>query len=242
MLIHIKDNIWYTPCDASTDRPNLGYVCGTHGSIMIDSGTSPAHVEYYRASLEKQGFSMPKMVFVTHHHWDHTFGMATVEKEALTIAGLRTNQKLEELKTYVWDIPHLDAYCADNRFPLFSRPHILIEYPDLKGIQVRTAQLVFDEELRIDLGGETVVMRPITSGHTDECYYLLAEQSKVLFLGDGNSEEVVGEEWIDHPEPLAQEIEELRALDFSVCVTGHVPPYTKKELLENLEERLEKCR
>ena len=239
MLHKIKENIWFTECSPETDRPNLGYVKGTDAAVMVDSGNSPAQVKEYLDAVKEAGLPEPKYVFLTHHHWDHTFGLPSVDDRMISIAGVRTNEKLREQQNYIWDAEHLDEYCADNRIPLFCKPHIHIEYPGLSGIRIHTAAIEFEKELRIELGGETAVMRHITSGHTDDCYYLLAEKAKVLFLGDGNSEECVGTQWIDHREPLAGLIRELEEIDFDYCLTGHVPVFTKEELLDNLRERLE---
>lgn len=238
MLYKITEETYYTPCSQETDRPNLGYIRGKECSVMVDSGNSPAHVQEYLKAVRENGLPVPKYVFLTHHHWDHTFGLASVDGFMISIAGSETNARLREQQAYIWDQAYLDEYCEDNRIPLFCKPHIMAEYPDLSGICIHTAVIEFEQELRIDLGDETAVMGHLTSGHTDDCYYLLAEKSKVLFLGDGNSEEVVGTEWIDHKEPLKGLIEQLEAMDFDYCLTGHVPVYTKKELLDNLKERL----
>jgi glyoxylase-like metal-dependent hydrolase (beta-lactamase superfamily II) len=238
MLNRITDDIFYTPNSSETDRPNLGYVRGTEAAVMIDSGNSPAQVREYLDALDAAGLTRPSYVFLTHHHWDHTFGLPYVDGDMISIAGTGTNAILREQQKYVWDEEHLNQYCADNRIPLFCKPHILLEYPDLGTIRIHTAKIEFDNELRIELGGETAVMRKITSGHTDECYYLLAEKAKILFIGDGDSEECVGTEWIDHKEPLQQSIRELEAIDFDYCLTGHSPLRTREELLTELKRRL----
>ncbi|MBQ8994598.1 MAG: MBL fold metallo-hydrolase, partial [Oscillospiraceae bacterium] len=78
MLIKIKESVYFTPCSAETDRPNLGSVRGEKTAIMVDSGNSPAHVQEYYEALQKEGLPLPQYVFLTHHHWDHTFGHASV--------------------------------------------------------------------------------------------------------------------------------------------------------------------
>lgn len=240
-LNRITERTYFTPCDARTDRPNLGYVLGDSMAVMIDSGNSPVQAASFLEAVERDGLPRPSVLFVTHHHWDHTFGMASLQDSMLTVAGERTNRILKEQTSYTWDAEHLDQYCTDGRIPLFCKPHILLEYPDLSEIRVSAAMLSFEEELRLDIGGEFCRMRRITSGHTSECYYLLAENSKVLFLGDANSEEVVGTDWIDHKAELEQEIRELEEIDFEYALTGHVPVFTREELLSDLKIRAEKA-
>ena len=242
MIQKITEDIWFTPYFKETDRPNLGYVRGSDASVMVDSGNSPAHTAEYLSELERKGLPFPSYVFLTHHHWDHTFGLPSLDDRVVSIAGKNTNRELRKQQKYVWDEEHLDEYCADNRIPLFCRPHILLEYPDMSRIVIHTAKLEFEGELRLDLGGETAVMRKITSGHSDDCYYLLAEKAGVLFLGDADSEEVVGTDWIDHETELAQEIWELEELEFRCCLTGHAELRTKEELLNDLRTRLNALR
>ncbi len=237
MLHRIAEGIFYTPCSERTDRPNLGYVRGGKHSFMVDAGNSPSHAAWYMSSLKEAGFPRPDFVFLTHHHWDHTFGLSSL-RDVTSIAGSRTNGILREMSGYSWSEADLDRYVAEGKIPLFCRPHILLEYPLLEKISVRPADISFEGELRMDIGGETVRMKRVTSSHTDDCYYLLCEKAKVLFLGDGKCEECVGTDWIDRKEELAGSIAELEALDFNACLTGHFPPETKETLLEDLRQRL----
>ena len=237
MLHRIAEGIYYTPCSERTDRPNLGYVRGSRLSIMVDAGNSPSHAAWYMSSLKEAGLPRPDYVFLTHHHWDHTFGLAALDG-VKSIAGSRTNDILREMSGYAWSREDLDRYVEEGRIPLFCKPHILLEYPLPEKISVRPADISFEGELRLDLGGETVRMKRISSSHTDECYYLLCEKAKVLFLGDGKCEECVGTDWIDRKAELTKCIDELEAADFRVCLTGHFPPETKETLLEDLRQRL----
>ncbi len=237
MLTKIRDNVYISKFVEYNDRPSLGYISGSRAALMVDAGNSPAHAHEFLADVSALLLNAPSYVFLTHYHWDHTFGLPAL-KGLTSIAGTGTNDMLRQHQKYIWDIPHLDEYVADNRFSLFSRPHILIEYPGLHGIEVLTASIEFEGHMTIDLGGETCSMGRVTSPHTDECHYLLAEKAKVLFLGDANCEEVVGERWIDNREKLEQEILELDALDFITCVTGHFEPMTKEQLLCGFKNRL----
>lgn len=237
MLERITDDIFYTPCSEKTDRPNLGYIRGTEHCFMVDAGNSPSHVAYYMSSVREKGLPLPDYVFLTHHHWDHTFGLPYLDG-VMSIAGERTNGILKDMCGWSWSEADLEKYVEDGKIPLFCRPHILLEYPLPEKIKVKAADISFDGSLRMDIGGETILMKHLTSGHTDECYCLLCERAGVLFIGDGDSEEVVGTEWIDHRDELTASIAELEAIDFTCCVDGHRPPKTKEELLDGLRRRL----
>ena len=96
MIQKITEDIWFTPYFKETDRPNLGYVRGSDASVMVDSGNSPAHTAEYLSELERKGLPFPSYVFLTHHHWDHTFGMHAVN--GLCLANVKTNKYLSEWK------------------------------------------------------------------------------------------------------------------------------------------------
>ena len=58
-------------------------------------GNSESHVKDYNYALRKKGFKKPKYCVITHGHWDHTFGMHSLDVE--TIAHDKTNEELERM-------------------------------------------------------------------------------------------------------------------------------------------------
>ena len=114
MLHALAPRVYYTECTAETDRPNLGYIRGDRYALMVDAGNSPAHTAAYLAALSERGFPPPDHVFLTHHHWDHTYGLASLAG-VTAIAGERTAARMEEAMGYVWDMPHFDALIESGR-------------------------------------------------------------------------------------------------------------------------------
>ncbi len=240
-MTRLTDRVYVTPCEERNDRPCLGYIKGERLSVMVDAGNSPAHAAEFLRAAADNGLCAPSLVLLTHHHWDHTFGLAGI-KNAVSVALCDTADELRRLKGYVWDDARLEGYVADNRVPLFCKPHLKCEYPELDKIEIRLPDIETEGGFRIDIGGETVRFFRVTSPHTDECACVLAERSGVLFIGDANCEQVVGEAWIDDAVKLGREIKELERVDFSLCVAGHMPPMSRDELLAELEERAGRLR
>lgn len=238
-MTEVARGVYVTPCEERNDRPYLGYIRGGRMSVMVDAGNSPAHAAEFLQAAAEEGLRPPSMVMLTHHHWDHTFGLAGI-KGALSVSLRDTADELRRLRGYTWDEEHLDGYIADNRIPLFCRPHLKCEYPDLSKIAIALPDVETEGGFSIDIGGETVRFFRVTSPHTDECACVLAERAGVLFVGDANCEEVVGEDWLDNSVKLARETDELERVDFALCVAGHMPPMSKEELLSGFRERLEK--
>ena len=94
----------------------------------------------------------------------------------------------------------------------------------------------------MDIGGERLLIRKIGSPHTDDCTAMLCEKERVLFIGDANSEELIEDRWVDNAEGLEALISDLGKMEFDYCLSGHVPLYTKKELMDKLNTRLDAVR
>ena len=79
MKLHqLTNRIWYTEHDSATDRPTLGYIMGDRRSVMLDAGNSGAHAELFLEAVRRAGLPRPELVCISHSHWDHTFGMASL--------------------------------------------------------------------------------------------------------------------------------------------------------------------
>lgn len=113
-LKQITPHIYYTECDARTDRPVLGYILGSSQSVMVDAGNSTRHIADYNHALKQAGLPEPAYCVITHWHWDHTFGMHAVKAE--TIAHKNTNRELSRMSAWEWTDSVLPAgHSCDSR-------------------------------------------------------------------------------------------------------------------------------
>ena len=60
-LKRLTEHIWYMPFEEERDRPNLGYVKGSHWSLAIDAGHSAAHTREFYSLLEKENLPLPSL-------------------------------------------------------------------------------------------------------------------------------------------------------------------------------------
>ncbi len=237
MLKRITENIYYTEPVEATDRPVMGYVRGEKYSLMIEAGNSEKTVARFNADLADNGFAPADFVVVTHHHWDHCFGISSLK--AVSIALDKTNDILDDMSHWEWNDGLLTQYVADDRFPLFCEPHIRLEYPDLTEIQVKKADISFKDEMILDLGDQPCVFKKVTSPHTDDSIIVYIPNEKVVFFGDSLCEELVRDQWIDNREKLSVLIEELEAIDFDYGLEGHFLPKSKDIIMKELKARLQ---
>ena len=236
MLKKLTNNVYYTEPDESTDRPTMGYVKGNKYSLMVEAGNSAKTVHKFNSSLSELGFPKADFAVVTHSHWDHTFGLHSLE--AVSIALDKTNDILKFMENLTWSDSLLEKYVSEDIIPLFCKPHIINEYKDLSEIVVKPADISFTDEMTLDLGNQKCVFKNIVSPHTDDCVIVYIPGENCVFLGDCLCEELVGDQWIDNKEKLAVLIETLENLDFEYGLEGHFAPRKKEDILKDLKVRL----
>ena len=221
-LKRINERVWVTSFEEERDRPAIGYVRGDKYSLAIDAGHSREHVEEFYALLGKNGLPLPELTVLTHWHWDHTFAMFAIN--GLSMAEKRTEDHLQKL-IKEWDDGTEDEMKAMDE-------HIALEYRDQR-MKVVGADVVFKNEIDMDLGGIKVQCLHTESPHTDDSVLILLPKERILFFGDCISGEYP--EWIVDVERMKLLLQKLEGLDFDMAIGGHWEPESKKELLDRLE-------
>ncbi len=122
-LRRLTNHVWWLNPYADTDRPTLGVVVGSVGSLVVDAGASPAHARTLRAELERHALPPPRFVALTHWHWDHVFGLAAFDAPAL--ASLETQRIVGVMAGQDWSDAALDERVAQGREIAFCRDMLL---------------------------------------------------------------------------------------------------------------------
>ena len=180
MLEKVTDRIYYYMHNDDTDRPALGLVRGDNACLIIDAGNSPKHARELKKEIELMNIPDVKYLVVTHHHWDHTFGLN--EWNIVTIANQNT---YEYMKTYCllkYDDPSLEEAKKNKIFKNLAG--IKEEIDQREAFRPQNCTLSFTGEIKIDLGGITCYLRQIVSPHTDDSTIVYVPEEKSLFLGD----------------------------------------------------------
>ena len=221
-LKRLNEHIWYMPSEEERDRPNLCYVKGSRLGLAVDAGHSAAHVQEFYALLEKESLPLPDITVLTHWHWDHTFGMHAVH--GLTLANERTNRYLAEWKDKI-------EKNGPGEF-LAIHESIRREYAGNPEVIVKQADIVFDGELTLDLGGYTVKVIQAEAPHTDDSTLVYAENDRVLFVGDSTCHDFFTRiKRADLCEKLADTI---RKFNPAVIMEGHWVPVPPEDSLDDL--------
>ena len=225
-LKRLNKNIWLMPYEQERDRPNLCYVKGSRLGLAVDAGHSAAHVREFYALLEKENLPLPDLTVLTHWHWDHTFGMHAVH--GLTLANERTNRYLAEWKEKI-------EKNGPGEF-LAIHESIRREYPAGTEVTVRTADIVFDGELTLDLGGCTVKVVQAEAPHTDDSTLVYVENDRVLFVGDSTCHDFFT--GIKRADLCAKMADTIRKINPAVIMEGHWIPVPMEDTLEDLMTNL----
>ncbi|MCR1130737.1 MBL fold metallo-hydrolase [Clostridium botulinum] len=96
MFNKLTDRIYYMDFEQKSDRPVLGLVVGDQYSLVIDGGNSKDHAEKFLSYVKELEIPEVKYLVLTHWHWDHVFGMKTMN--LINIVHKKSNEKLEWIR------------------------------------------------------------------------------------------------------------------------------------------------
>ena len=229
MLQKITDRTYYMMNRDETDRPVLGLVIGDDCCLIVDAGNSPKHAQEFKMELDKMDLPPVKYLVVTHHHWDHTFGLK--EWDVVSIANHKTTEYMNVYRDFEYDDNSLELAKEQGVFNDFSIKCIQAEITDRENFAPELVDVSFEGEIKIDLGGITCEVRQVVSPHTDDSSLLYIPEEKTLFLGDSvYGQTIQGYNHFDDQLlfPLIYLIEEYDA-EYYVC--SHESVCTREEIV-----------
>ncbi|HEX7397923.1 MAG TPA: MBL fold metallo-hydrolase [Propionibacteriaceae bacterium] len=153
-----RDGVYVTTLEPAT--VNVGLVVGTSGALLVDSGSSPAQGQALRDSIATVTDVALRHVVVTHHHWDHTYGLGA-------FAGVETIGH-ESLAASLSSEAAREAAAEQGLAP-----------DDVVGPTTSISILAAR-----DLGGIHVEIGHFGPGHTQGDLAILVPEARVLFAGD----------------------------------------------------------
>ena len=148
--------------------PNVGIVVGTRGALVIDPGMGRRNGETVLREVRKLTKSAEIYVASTHFHVEHTLGYLGLP-DARYI-----NSTIQEAEfTQGWE---QQAKAFAGRGPVHAEV--------LQGATGRKADITYDREHTLDLGGVRVRMLVVGPTHTRGDTVFFVEGDSVLFAGD----------------------------------------------------------
>lgn len=216
---------WLSP-DHTTDRPLLGVVAGAQGTLVIDAGNSPAHVQLLLQAMAQQQLAPPTFALLTHWHWDHLFGTSALAVP--TFASHETARIVRVLAGLDWRDTALDQRVAAGTEIAFCRDMIKLEWPDRSNLIIRPPEIAFTTDVTLDLGGVTCQLVHVGGDHAHDSSIVYVPEDKLLFFSDCIYDDLYhGPRRLTttHLFPL---LERLLAYDVDYYLGGHDPePLTR---------------
>jgi len=154
----VRDGVYVTTLEPA--GANCGLIVGTSGAVLIDTGSSPAQGTALRESIALLTDVPLRSVVVTHHHWDHAYGLgAFADVETIGHESLAETLLSEGARTAA----------AEHGL---SPADVVVPSATIAIIAAR------------DLGGIHVEIGYFGAAHTGGDLAVLVPEARVLFAGD----------------------------------------------------------
>lgn len=151
--------------------PNCGFVVGERGVLVVDTRATPRLARDLVAAIRSVTDKPVRHVFLTHYHAVRVLGAAAFDAPRPTvIASAGTRRWIEQRGQADYDSER-------GRFPRLFQGHE--EIPGLT-----RPDLVFEDELVVDMGGFDVELKHIGRGHSQGDSVAWLPRQRVLFAGD----------------------------------------------------------
>jgi metallo-beta-lactamase class B len=149
--------------------PNVGIVVGSKATLVVDTGMGPKNGAIVMKEVAKVSRNSEIYLVTTHFHAEHVAGISAFPAGTKYVISRVQQQDLDELG-------------ADLTKRFAGGSPVMADL--LTNAPVRRADVLFDREYKIDLGGVNVRLLALGSTHTRGDTMVFVEQDKVLFAGD----------------------------------------------------------
>jgi glyoxylase-like metal-dependent hydrolase (beta-lactamase superfamily II) len=150
--------------------PNVAIVTGERGVLVVDTGLGPSNGATVARVAQKLSHGQKLYLTTTHFHPEHAAGEGGFPADTILIRNAVQQQEL---------IEH-----GAELLGLFNR--LSPEYAKLlQGVsKLRPPDVVFDNEMTVDLGGATARLLWLGAGHTKGDELIFVEPDRTLVSGD----------------------------------------------------------
>jgi glyoxylase-like metal-dependent hydrolase (beta-lactamase superfamily II) len=149
--------------------PNVGIIVGRRATLVVDTGLGPRNGETIVREMSKVSRNAEVFVVSTHFHPEHALGEAAFPATARIVRARSQQQDIDE-----FGLALAKQFAA--RSPLTAEL--------LRDAAFRKADVLFDRERVLDLGGVQVRLMAVGPTHTRGDTVAWVEGDRVLFAGD----------------------------------------------------------
>jgi glyoxylase-like metal-dependent hydrolase (beta-lactamase superfamily II) len=165
----VAEHTWVILDDNVSFVPNVGLVVGERATLIVDTGLGERNGAIVLAEARKLGSNTMFYLTATHFHPEHDLGATAFPADAEMVRWRAQQTEAEEQGAQMIE-----------RFSGISPAVAEL----LAGARLRPVDNLFDDEVRIDLGGVHVRVKGVGPNHTRGDTVMFVEEDRVLFTGD----------------------------------------------------------
>jgi glyoxylase-like metal-dependent hydrolase (beta-lactamase superfamily II) len=170
IVLNEKDTKQLTPhVWALFGNPNIGIVVGSKGTLVVDTGLGRRNGATVAGVAAKLGKSSRLFLTTTHFHPEHVTGQSGFPADTVVIRNTAQQTELEQAGAGMID---------------FFRSRSDVNKDLLTDAGIDKSDILFDNELTLDLGDVTARLLWFGPAHTNGDMVVFIEPDKVLISGD----------------------------------------------------------
>jgi 2-keto-4-pentenoate hydratase/2-oxohepta-3-ene-1,7-dioic acid hydratase in catechol pathway/glyoxylase-like metal-dependent hydrolase (beta-lactamase superfamily II) len=179
----VGERVWaWTLPDGGYGWSNAGLVAGDNASLLVDTLFDLALTREMLAAMKPITDLAPITdTLITHSNGDHTHGNQLLDPSVRIIAAEGTAEEIAHGMP-----PEMLAMTQTGNLGPVATPYVRERFGhfDFSGIRVRNADLTFDRELNVDVGGRQIKLLNLGPAHTAADSVVHVPDAGVLFAGD----------------------------------------------------------
>jgi len=165
----ISDHVFVIPDNSVSLVPNIGIIVGSRATLVIDTGLGARNGQTVVREMQKVSKTPELYLATTHFHPEHDLGAGAFPANTRMIRSQDQQKEIAE-----------QGAATAERFKGFGALNAEL----LEGAEFRKADISFDREHTLDLGGVRVRIMAMGYNHTRGDTAFFVEPDAVLFSGD----------------------------------------------------------
>jgi glyoxylase-like metal-dependent hydrolase (beta-lactamase superfamily II) len=202
----ISDHVW-----AIMGFPNVAIVVGARATLVVDTGLGPRNGATVARVAAKLSGNQKLFLTTTHFHPEHAAGEGGFPPSTILIRDVVQQQEMEQHGMQMVEM--FSSRWAQNRELLAD-------------VKLRSPDIVFDQDVKIDLGGVTARLLWFGGAHTKGDELTFVEPDDTLISGDVVQNKVVPNIFGDGGTPSSwiAVLDKISALPVRYVLPDHSAP------------------
>jgi glyoxylase-like metal-dependent hydrolase (beta-lactamase superfamily II) len=205
-IVKISDHVW-----AIMGFPNVAIIVGQRATLVVDTGLGPRNGATVARAAAKLSGNPKLFLTTTHFHPEHAAGEAGFPPNTILIRNSVQQQEMDQHGVEMVDM--FSGRSAQNK-------------ELLAGVKLRSPDVLFDAEAKLDLGGVTARLLWYGGAHTKGDELTFVEPDGTLVSGDVVQNKVVPNIYGDGGTPASwiAVLDKISALPVRHVLPDHSAP------------------